>query len=493
MRCVMLMFDSLNRHFLPPYGCDWTRARNFARLAERCATFDRSYVGSMPCMPARRELHSGRHNFLHNGWCPLEPYDDSLPELLRERGISSHLITDHYHYWEDGGAGYMQRYDTWQTIRGQEGDPWIGQIADPAIPEHINGKSQRQDWINRPFTARDENHYQTATIARGLDFLERNADEQDWLLQIECFDPHEPFCSDPHWHELYRDDYDGPLFDWPGYRKVRETPEQIAHIRNNYAALLSKCDDSLGKVLDAFDRHGLWRDTMLVVWTDHGFLLGEHDWWAKNAPPPFEEVSHTPFFVHDPRHPDAAGQRRGALVQPAVDLAPTLLRFFGGEATEHMVAGHDLEGAIASDRPVREAAIFGYFGKGINVTDGRHVCYREVQDPDAPLYRYTLGQAGQRRSVSAELLHDAELHPGFGFSKGRRLWRIPAENTDYALGAAGETWLFDCERDPQQQSPVNDPGTVDALLAQAAELIRAHDAPPELYQRLGLRQTPVTR
>jgi arylsulfatase A-like enzyme len=52
MRAIMVMFDSLNRRMLPPYGCDWTHAPNFARLAERTVTFDNCYVGSMPCMPA---------------------------------------------------------------------------------------------------------------------------------------------------------------------------------------------------------------------------------------------------------------------------------------------------------------------------------------------------------------------------------------------------------------------------------------------------------
>src|SRR5438045_4422444 len=87
MKAVMVMFDSLNRHMLPPYGCTWTHAPNFARLAQRTVTFDRSYVCSMPCMPARRDLHTGRPNFLHRSWGPLEPFDDSMPEMLRNNGI----------------------------------------------------------------------------------------------------------------------------------------------------------------------------------------------------------------------------------------------------------------------------------------------------------------------------------------------------------------------------------------------------------------------
>ena len=104
MKAIVVMFDSLNRHMLPPYGCDWTHAPNFRRLVERTVTFDRSYICSMPCMPARRDLHTGRPNFLHRSWGPLEPFDDSVPGMLRENGVSSHLISDHYHYWEAGGG-----------------------------------------------------------------------------------------------------------------------------------------------------------------------------------------------------------------------------------------------------------------------------------------------------------------------------------------------------------------------------------------------------
>ena len=78
MKAVVVMFDSLNRHLLSPYGCEWTHTPNFKRLSERTVTFDKSYVCSMPCMPARRDFHTGRPNFLHRSWGPLEPFDDSV-------------------------------------------------------------------------------------------------------------------------------------------------------------------------------------------------------------------------------------------------------------------------------------------------------------------------------------------------------------------------------------------------------------------------------
>src|SRR5437764_7572886 len=105
-----------------------------------------------------------------------------------------------------------------------------------------------------------------------------------------------------------------------------------------------------GDMLDTMYELDLWKDTMLIVWTDHGFLLGEHDCWAKIWMPFYEEVAHTPFFVWDPRS-GKRGERRQSLVQPSIDLGPTLLEYFGLEPTPAML-GKPLGAAIASDAPV---------------------------------------------------------------------------------------------------------------------------------------------
>ncbi len=486
MKAVMLMFDSLNRHLLPPY-CDGdgpAHAPNFARLARHSATFERSYVCSMPCMPARRDFHNARPNFLHHGWGPLEPFDDSVPRMLREAGVYTHLATDHYHYFENGGGTYHTQYSSYESFRGQEGDLWIGQVEDPEAPKSLNGKGRRQDWVNRPHLQPDENHSQTLTLDAGLRFIERNHHADRWMLQIECFDPHEPFFCDPKYREHYPSDYDGPLFDWPGYKPADESPEQVAEARNNYLALLTKCDESLGRLLDSFDQHGLWEDTMLIVCTDHGFMLAEHGCWAKNWMPLYEEVSHTPFFIHDPRRPEADGQRRSALVQPALDMGPTLLNFFGLSTTGDMV-GCNLAASLADDTAVRETAVFGYHGNRINITDGRYVLYR-AGDTSAACYRYTLMPTTMRGFIGN--LPDAELHPPRPYSKAMPLLRVPTDtqNSWTLDGVKDQDLLFDLEQDPQQQRPIEDDSVTQRLCRQMAERLAEGAAPPELFARLRL-------
>jgi arylsulfatase A-like enzyme len=482
MKAIMLMFDSLRRDLLPPYGCDWTHAPNFRRLAQRAVRFNRSYVSSMPCMPARRELHTGRPNFLHRGWGPLEPFDDSMPELLTRAGIHTHLCTDHYHYFEDGGGTYHGRYSTWDFHRGQEADPWIGQVRKPAPPPNINARERPQDWINRQFMQREEDQPQSRTFRAGLEFIERNHTEDNWFLQIECFDPHEPFFSHRKYKDLYPHDYDGPLFDWPGYAPVSETPEQVRHLRYEYAALMSMCDASLGDVLDAMDRHDLWKDTMLLLWTDHGFMLGEHDCWAKGWMPMYEEVSHTPFFVWDPRSA-RRNESREALVQPAIDLPPTLLEFFGVEVPKDML-GRSLGRTIADDAPVRDAAIFGYHGRHVNVTDGRYACYRAPVEGEAGqvLYEYTHMPTRMRGFFTHEALREMELAEGFAFTKGCPVMKVPVPPMRMQHGSL----LFDIQKDPLQQHPLDDPQIERRMIEHMARLMRQADAPPEQFHRMGI-------
>ena len=161
----MIMYDSLNKRFLSSYGNNKVITPNFARLADHSVTFDCFHSGSLPCMPARRELHTGRYNFLHRSWGPLEPFDESMPQMLRDHGIYTHLITDHCHYWEDGGATYHNRFTTYELVRGQEGDPWIGEANHYDCVDSI-----RQDKINRQYMLNEEDHFHARVCKKALDF-----------------------------------------------------------------------------------------------------------------------------------------------------------------------------------------------------------------------------------------------------------------------------------------------------------------------------------
>jgi len=447
-------------------------------------------------MPARRELHTGRYNFLHRAWGPLEPFDESMPERLDNHGIYTHLSTDHYHYFEDGAMTYHGRYTSWDFERGHEGDPWKGVVGDFETPEALverhsansNPKSLkqmwRQDWINRSYMTREEDQPQPRTFENGLEFIRTNAEADQWFLQIETFDPHEPFFTQQKYKELYPHDYDGPHFDWPPYRTVEETPEQVQHMRYEYAALLSMCDEYMGKVLDLMDELNLWEDTMLIVCTDHGFMLSEHEWWAKNTQPWYSELARTPLFIWDPR-----SQRQDVAVDSLAqmtDLSATLLEFFDVPRPSTM-EGQPLRDAVASGTPTHEAVLFGIHGGHVNVTDGRYVYMRAPVAPEnTPLNEYTLMPTRMRRLFTPEEMQEAEFVPPFSFTKEMSLIKVPAASwTDaHSFGHL----LFDLAADPQQATPLQDPQIEARMIQLMIARMQANDAPPEQYTRLGLEE-----
>lgn len=480
----MLMFDSLNRHFLPPYGCDWVHAPNFSRLAAKTVTFDHGYAGSLPCMPARRELHTGRYNFLHRSWGPIEPYDDSMPEILRKNGIYSHLVSDHFHYWEDGGATYHERYSSWNIVRGQQIDPWKPVVQDPEIPESLNfyGRPEaRYELINRKYLKADTDYPQAQTFRLGMEFLDANCHADNWFLQVETFDPHEPFLSPQRFKDYYSHEYNGPGFDCPRYQPVTETPEQVEHCRMEYASLVSMCDEYLGKFLDKMDELDLWKDTLLIVNTDHGFLLGEHGVWGKTIHPCYEEIAHIPLFIWDPWS-GKKGERNSCLVQ-TIDLAPTILDYFGLPVPKDM-RGKSLKETIRSEKTVREAALFGVYGGHVNCTDGRYVYMRApVNDT---LYEYTLMPTHMRGFFTDDELSDLQMQRPFSFTKGYRTLKAKAVPFQGVNARKYGSLLYDLQMDPGEISPIKDKMIEKRMTDYIIYLMKEDDAPSEQMERLGL-------
>ncbi|MCA0422749.1 MAG: sulfatase [Proteobacteria bacterium] len=495
MKTVFVLFDSLNRHMLGAYGGTRIPTPNFDRLARRTAIYDNHYVGSLPCMPARRDMLTGRLTFLHRSWGPLEPFDDAFPERLHKAGVYSHLITDHFHYWEDGGATYHNRYDSYEFVRGQEGDRWKAMVqphwerlremyhARQFSPERRTYLAQ--NIINREFIREEKDFPSVQCFAHAFEFLDANKDADNWLLQLETFDPHEPFTAPERFKAPFDTGWKGAIRDWPRYGRVDELPEECEELRANYYAIVSMCDFLLGELLDYFDRHDLWKDTALVVTTDHGFLLGEHDFWAKNRMNLYQEVAHIPLFLHDPRRP-VQGERIARLTQ-SVDLAPTFLDLFG------VAPPSDIEGVSLLRDARREALLYGYFGGAVNVTDGRYTYHRFPKDlRKQDIYQYTLMPTHIFSMFTTEELSNAELSPAMPFTNGARLLKIPVTDRSpmysvYGPGALLEdtTRLYDLATDPGQLTPLDDPGTEARLCAVMARLMRENHAPPEAFVRLG--------
>lgn len=230
------------------------------------------------------------------------------------------------------------------------------------------------------------------------------------------------------------------------------------------------------------DHYDMWKDTMLIVNTDHGFMLGEKEWMGKNVQPMYNEIVHSPFFIYDPRNP-VCGERRNSLAQ-TVDIVPTLAEYFG---VEPPVApdGSSLTPIVKSDETIREYALFGIFGGHVCVTDGRYVYMRSCMTKEnKPLNEYTLMPNHMRGPFSIEEMAKAEMIEGFPFMRGSRVMKIPAEvyNNPGRYG----TLLFDLETDPEEKEPIRDREVELRLMKAMRDLMVKNQAPEEQFVRIGI-------
>ena len=355
MRLVFLLFDFAQ----PPHaGRLWRDAGPHPELR--------------PPRPASRHLRPPlcRQPALHAGAARHadRPPELPAPELGAARavrqflsrsccataGIYSHLITDHFHYFEDGGATYHNRYDSYEFVRGQEGDPWKAMVQPhwerlrEMYHERQYSEAQRDYFrhniVNREFIREEKDFPSVQCFAQAFEFLDRNRDADNWLLQIETFDPHEPFHA-PAALQASRSRPAGTARSATGRATAAWTSfrEECEELRANYYAVVSLCDFLLGRAARLFRRSTTsGSDTALVLTTDHGFLLGEHDFWAKNRMNLYEEITHIPLFVYHPDHScRRGGTRRSALTQ-TIDLAPTFLDLFGAAALRPRCRGTSL-------------------------------------------------------------------------------------------------------------------------------------------------------
>lgn len=519
MRTIFVLFDSLNRLALGAYGGTGVRTPCFDRFAERALTFDTHYVGSLPCMPARRDMHTGRLNFTHRPWGPLEPFDNSYARHLSEAGVYTHIVSDHLHYFENGGTGYTNAFDSWDFVRGQEYDP-IKVMTRPPVERLRNafddrhyptggmkdgrtqtrGTTPRDTWrrsrhaINTLFMQSEDDYPTAQCFSRAFEFLELNVDADDWFLQLECFDPHEPFTAPRRFRDMYPSNYKGKILDWPLYEKVTNSKEEVAEIRANYAALVTMCDEYFGRLLDWMDRTGAWNDTALILTTDHGYLLGEHDWWAKNKMPYFEEISHIPLMIWHPDMGASSGARTTSLTQ-ATDLMPTFLDIHGLEIPSEVTA-HSLMPLVYGGDGMRSSAILGMFAGPICATDGRYTYYRFPDDTaETGVSLYTLMPSHLDTYFSPEELRSMEVTAPFDFTKGVPLLRMQmSPEVDESGLTCVANWhqgscLFDLATDPGQESPIEESRTIRRLTDEIVGHLDNHHAPPETYRRYGLDRT----
>ena len=497
MKTIILLADSVNRRCLSTYGNTCIHTPNLERLGRRSHVFENHWTGSAPCMPARRDIFTGRLSFLERGWGPLEAFDEPLTELLRKNGVRSHMVSDHYHYLEYGGEGYCQSFDSRLIHRGQEHDNIEWPAPDEGVIPH-KGMMSPYYTANRGRFVEESDFTSPKTYRSAAEWLHRHGNEDDFLLWVEGFDPHEPFDTPDEYLKMYDDIYSGPLFIWPEYAPFEGTAEELRHIRARYAATLTMTDRWIGRILDVCDELSLWNDTMIIFTTDHGYMLGEHGFMAKNYMPAYNEVFHIPLMIHRPgQHTE---HRSGALTQN-IDLFPTIASFHGVDSSMYRnpIHGRDLTPLLdGSEQSVREAVVFGIFGKSVNLCDGRYTYFKApVGDDNTPLNLYMSMPTTIKQRIGGPWIDDPTRIEMGRFLRWTEfpVYRIPADAFQFRNSTQStrgrnpynrRDYVFDLDTDYAQTRNVCDSALSAALDEVLIAAMKAHDSPPEQFQRLGL-------
>ena len=456
---------------------------NMERLAQRGTVFEQAYCGSSPCMPARRDIYTGRYEFLKRGWGPLEDNDLDLPrqvsgnpnqslhQMMSNGDNISYLVTDHFHLWEQGSGNYHMGYTGFEFIRGAESDAWFTHPYDVStIPAgDMFGKNERH-WRNIDHIRKSEEDWFCAQVfdtASG--WLENNYEYDGFYLHIDCFDPHEPWDPpEPLLADFMTTAYE--VEGWtaaPPYSKWRETltQEQFDSFRARYAAKVVLTDRWLGHFLDTLDRLNLWDNTLVIFTTDHGTYNGDHGRIGKLQTHQFDAVAHIPFIVAHPEH--GQGERRDQLVQ-LVDIYPTVLSALGKSVPDNRHGINLLP--VIEDETVhtRDYAISGVFGKSVSITDEEWVLHQSPVPENEPLYWYGHHLA---KFISYDL---------GAYENGRR--QATCQSWDEA------TWLSDKRVDMNELNNLADqePEKLAQMQNALREILKQLDAPTEQIQRLGL-------
>ena len=273
---------------------------------------------------------------------------------------------------------------------------------------------------------------------------------------------------------------------------MTETPEEIEELRANYAALVRMCDYHLGVLLDYFDEHDLWDDTALILTTDHGFLLSEHEWWGKCRMPYYEEIVHIPLFMYHPETTKLAGTHNDALTQTC-DIMPTILDIHGCNIPSEVTAASLMK---IVHKPLESRIVAtGIFGGPIGVTDGHYMMFHYPPDVlGEGLYEYTLNPQHMRAPFTSAEMATANMAPPFNFTKGMPLMKIAALKEAMRVpNHDGQTFqdqgfaLYDLFDDPNQKAPIRDSVVESRLYAGLLDIFQEIDAPEESYTWYGLK------
>lgn len=369
MNICIIVIDTLRRDYIGAYGNDWIETPNIDRLAEDSVVFDRCFTHSYPTIPHRTDVLTGEYGQPFHPWMPLRHDRNTFVEQLGNGGYCTQLIHDTPHL-VNGGHNFDWPFHAWTQVRGAEVDrPWID--ASNSWPSNwkrdplfdFAGDEALQGGMIQTYARANRNRSDNSewNCARLFDtasrFLRDNSTRDNFLLWVDCFDPHEPWDSPPEFMLKYdhREGYDGTIDPRSfGARNSENMPEAaVQHIAAQYAAKVSWMDHCLGTFLDTMEETGLADETIVLLTADHGTNVGARGRYGKGFPVR-EQEARIPLMI---RLPGQRPMRSDAIVQPQ-DIYATMCGV-GGEETPDKIESYDLLEQARDSGSVRQMALSG--------------------------------------------------------------------------------------------------------------------------------------
>ena len=338
---LLICVDDL-KPLLGCYGDKTVKSPNIDRLAARSVLFERAYCNQAVCSPSRNALLVGLRPQT------LGIYD--LPTNFRRSRPDAVTLPQHFkqHGWRTEGLGKI-----FHVGQGNVEDPaswsvphWKSNGVAYALPASKAKDSPR----GAPYVAADvaDNTYSDGTLAdEAIRRLQAAKDKpaEPFFLAVGFVKPHLPFVAPQKYWDLYdraafkladvrtppkeapsyAPQFGGELRQYVGVPESGPLSDDLQRtLIHGYHAATSYMDAQLGRVLDELDRLKLAQNTIIVLWGDHGWHLGDHGMWCKHTN--YEQATHIPLLVSAPGA--KAGARTPAFAE-TVDIYPTLCELAG--------------------------------------------------------------------------------------------------------------------------------------------------------------------
>ena len=293
---LVVMSDTLRAADLGCYGSQEVHTPQIDAFAQRSVRFTRAYPESLPTIPVRRALHTGRRAFPFRnyrpvkwdvvylpGWQAMDNDKDTLAENLAATGYQTGFVTDTLPYFTPG-FNFTRGFWQWEFIRGQQQDRWksphalndttlarYGEVAElrknlhSLIPMHL---------ANTAHVRTEEETTTARTFQWAMQFLKDNRHGQPFYLLVDCFDPHEPWEAPDEYYLKYGDPhYKGRRIVHCAYGpadKAGYSREEIRYVQAQYRGLVTLVDTWFGKLMRTLDDLDLGRNTAVFLISDHG-------------------------------------------------------------------------------------------------------------------------------------------------------------------------------------------------------------------------------